>query len=258
MSAIASHLQAVNRAIADACKLAGRTDRPALLAVSKTQPASALREAYAAGQVRFGENYVQEAINKQAELGDLAIEWHFIGPIQSNKTQLIAQHFDWVHSVDRLKIAQRLSSARSATPLPLNVCIQVNVSLEASKSGVSSSETLALAETVASLPGLRLRGLMAIPAPTDDIREQRAQFHAVRTLFDQLQATHPALDTLSIGMSQDYPAAIAEGATIVRIGTAIFGARSPHAISTPPSVPAQSMSASESSHLNLAEEQNPT
>jgi pyridoxal phosphate enzyme (YggS family) len=193
-----------------------------LLAVSKTKPASDLREAFSAGLRDFGENYLQEALGKQTELSDLPLIWHFIGPIQSNKTRAIAENFAWVHSVDRLKIAQRLSEQRPADLPPLNVCIQVNVSGEASKSGCAPEDLPALAQAIIALPNLRLRGLMAIPEPTDDSDEQNAAFAAVRTLQDQLNLP---LDTLSMGMSHDLEAAITQGATWVRIGTALFGAR---------------------------------
>ena len=196
-----------------------------LIAVSKAQPASAIREAYAAGQTIFGENYLQEALDKQAQLTDLDIEWHFIGPIQSNKTQPISQHFAWVHSVDRLKIAQRLNDARPEGLPPLQICIQVNVSNEDSKSGVLPEDLTALASEIQKLPRLILRGLMAIPAPSKDQRQQAAQFKLVRECYDALLAKGFTLDTLSIGMSDDYPAAIAQGATFVRIGSALFGAR---------------------------------
>ena len=196
-----------------------------LLAVSKAQPAEKLRDAYAAGQTKFGENYLQEALNKQAELKDLNIEWHFIGPIQSNKTQPIAQHFSWVHGVDRLKIAQRLSDARPADIAPLQICLQVNISDEASKSGVAPNELLALVKAVSVLPRIILRGLMTIPEPTDDEALQRQQFKQMRDLLNDLNKQSFALDTLSMGMSSDYNIAIEEGATIVRIGSAIFGAR---------------------------------
>ncbi len=196
-----------------------------LCAVSKTQPAAVLREAYAAGQRDFGENYLQEALQKQAELQDCAIAWHFIGPIQSNKTQPIAQHFDWVHSVDRLKIAQRLSDARPDSLPALNICLQVNISHEQSKSGASEAELLTLALQISQLPRLHLRGLMAIPAPCSEFAAQRDQFRQVRALFDQLNGQGLALDTLSMGMSGDFAAAIAEGATLIRVGTALFGAR---------------------------------
>jgi len=196
-----------------------------LLAVSKAQNATAIREAVLAGQTAFGENYLQEAIDKQNALEDLILEWHFIGPIQSNKTQLIAQHFAWVHSVDRLKIAQRLNDARGAILLPLQVCIQLNVSKEASKGGVLAHELAPLAHAITNMPHLKLRGLMAIPAPTHDKNQQLAQFKQVRECYDDLIAQGFALDTLSMGMSDDYAAAIAQGATIVRIGSKVFGAR---------------------------------
>lgn len=197
-----------------------------LLAVSKAQTSDLLREAYAAGQTCFGENYLQEAINKQAELKDLEIEWHFIGPIQSNKTQSIAQHFEWVHGVDRLKIAQRLNDAR-ARQSPLKICLQVNISGEESKSGVNPEELISLAQEVTKLPHIKLRGLMAIPEPTEDPTIQRTQFIKMRTLLEQLNQLGHQLDTLSMGMSNDYMVAIEEGATIVRLGSAIFGARPP-------------------------------
>ena len=190
--------------------------------MSKTKPSSALREAYAAGLRDFGENYLQEALEKQAQLSDLPLSWHFIGPIQSNKTRPIAEHFDWVHSVDRLKIAQRLSEQRPAGLPALNICIQVNVSGEASKSGCSAADLPALAAAIAALPNLRLRGLMAIPEPTEDRAAQDAAFATVRHLQEDLNLP---LDTLSMGMSHDLEAAIAQGATWVRIGTALFGAR---------------------------------
>jgi pyridoxal phosphate enzyme (YggS family) len=226
MTFISERLQAVQASIHDAAINVGRRqDDVQLLAVSKAHPANALREAYHAGQHRFGENYLQEALAKQAELSDLAIEWHFIGPIQSNKTQAIAQHFDWVHSVDRLKIAERLNAARTENLAPLQICLQVNVSQEESKSGLFSEDISELAIAVQSLPRLKLRGLMAIPAPSQDISEQREQFSQVRHLYEKLQSQGLVMDTLSIGMSEDFPAAIAEGATIVRIGSAIFGSR---------------------------------
>jgi pyridoxal phosphate enzyme (YggS family) len=193
-----------------------------LLAVSKTKPAAALREAFAAGLRDFGENYLQEALSKQLELADLPLCWHFIGPIQSNKTRAIAEHFAWVHSVDRLKIAQRLSEQRPAELPPLNICIQVNVSGEASKSGCTPADLPALVAAISALPRLKLRGLMAIPEPTADSAEQNAAFATVRILQDSLNLP---LDTLSMGMSHDLEAAIAQGATWVRIGTALFGAR---------------------------------
>ena len=199
-----------------------------LLAVSKAQSALAIREAVSAGQMAFGENYVQEAIEKQKELADLALEWHFIGPIQSNKTHLIAQHFSWVHSIDRLKIAQRLNDARDTNLAPLQLCIQINVSNEATKGGVFISEVAVLAKAITALPQLKLRGLMAIPAPTHDKKQQLAQFKLVRECYDDLNAKGFRLDTLSMGMSDDYIAAITQGATIVRIGSKLFGARQYH------------------------------
>ncbi len=226
MNTIGKRWQAIRTGIDAAVLDAGRSpDSVSLLAVSKAHPASAIRELHALGQRRFGENYLQEALAKQEELQSLDIEWHFIGPIQSNKTQPIAQHFDWVHSVDRAKIADRLNIARGGTLQPLQVCIQVNVSGEESKSGTSAADATALADHIRQLPNLRLRGLMSIPAPSDDPTEQQAQFHAVRKIYDHLLSEGHALDTLSMGMSEDFPAAIREGATIVRVGSAIFGAR---------------------------------
>jgi len=223
-------LRAVQARIAAAAREAGRD--PAglrLLAVSKTFDAAAVRAMAGCGQQAFGENYLQEALDKRAALADLPLEWHFIGPIQSNKTRPIAEHFAWVHSVDRLKIAERLSAQRPPGLPPLAVCIEVNVSGEASKGGVAPAELPALAEAVAKLSGLRLRGLMAIPAPEADPAAQRAAFRRVRELFDALVARGHALDTLSMGMSGDLEAAILEGATIVRVGTALFGSRTQHA-----------------------------
>jgi len=205
--------------------IVNQTGEVTLLAVSKAQTAEKLREAYEAGQTKFGENYLQEALNKQAELADLNIEWHFIGPIQSNKTQLIAQHFTWVHGVDRLKIAQRLSDARPADLPPLQICLQVNISGETSKSGVTPNELLDLVRTVCALPKLTLRGLMTIPEPTDDEALQHQQFKQMRDLLNDLNKQGFALNTLSMGMSSDYKVAIEEGATIIRVGSAIFGAR---------------------------------
>ncbi|MBN8443399.1 MAG: YggS family pyridoxal phosphate-dependent enzyme [Thauera sp.] len=226
MTLIAANLQAVRARIEQAAIAAGRDPATVgLLAVSKTWPADALRAAAAAGQRAFGENYVQEGADKVAELAALDLEWHFIGPLQSNKTRPVAGAFDWVHSIDRLKIADRLSAQRDAHLPPLNVCIQVNVSGEDSKSGVAPDELPALAQAVAALPRLRLRGLMCIPEPTDDVALLRSRFATLRTLKDALVADGLALDTLSMGMSHDIEAAIAEGATIVRVGTAIFGAR---------------------------------
>ena len=229
MTTIASNLQAVRDAIASA---AVGADRHAgdinLLAVSKTFAPDALREAYQAGQTCFAESYVQEALDKIAALQDLPIEWHYIGPIQSNKTRAIAENFAWVHSVDRLKIAKRLSEQRPAHLPPLQVCLQVNISQEASKSGAVPDEVDALAHAIAKLPNLKLRGLMAVPAPSDEIAAQRLPFEKLRELRDQLNRQGLQLDTLSMGMSHDFAAAIAEGATIVRIGTAIFGDRAYH------------------------------
>jgi pyridoxal phosphate enzyme (YggS family) len=226
MTAILSNLQATREAIAHAAKSAHRNvTEVRLLAVSKTFPAEAVREAYRGGQTAFGENYLQEALEKIGVLRDLPLEWHFIGPIQSNKTRAIAESFAWVHSVDRLKIAERLSAQRPPHLPPLNICLQVNVSGEKSKSGVAPEEVGHLAQEVARLPHIKLRGLMTIPAPVTNEMEQRAPFAQMRALRDKLNSQGMALDTLSMGMSHDYPAAILEGATIVRIGTAIFGSR---------------------------------
>ena len=226
MSTIAHCLAAVRGRIHAAERACGRPQGSvALLAVSKAQPAAALREAAAAGQRAFGENYLQEALAKQAELTDLALEWHFIGPIQANKAKSIAEHFDWVHSVDRLRVAKRLSDLRPPGQPPLQICLQVNVSGEASKSGVAPAELPALAEAVAGLPRLCLRGLMAIPAPEHDPGRQRAAFAELRRLSDELRGRGHALDTLSMGMSADLEAAVTEGSTLVRIGTAVFGER---------------------------------
>ena len=224
-NSISFHLQEIQSAIKSVKQLAHTDQTVQLLAVSKAQAAAAIREAYAAGQRQFGENYLQEALDKQAQLSDLAILWHFIGPIQSNKTQLIAQHFDWVHSVDRLKIAQRLNDARANNRAPLQVCVQINISNEASKSGVLVADLEATVAAITKLPHLQLRGLMAIPAPSQDLSVQRQQFKQVRQCYDNLLALGYQLDTLSIGMSDDYAAAIEQGATIVRIGSALFGAR---------------------------------
>ena len=223
MSTIADNIAQVEARIR-AAALAVQRDVTSvhLLAVSKTKPAAALRDAYAAGLRDFGENYLQEARAKQVELADLPLCWHFIGPIQSNKTRDIAEHFAWVHSVDRLKIAQRLSEQRPDGLPPLNICIQVNVSGEASKSGCAPADLPALAHAISALPRLKLRGLMAIPEPTDERAEQDAAFAKVRELQEGLNM---GLDTLSIGMSHDLESAIAQGATWVRIGTALFGAR---------------------------------
>lgn len=223
MSTIAENIAKVGVRIREAAQASQRDCAAVgLLAVSKTKPAAAIREAFAAGVQDFGENYLQEALEKQADLSDLALTWHFIGPIQSNKTKPIAEHFAWVHSVDRLKIAQRLSDQRPVHLPALNICLQVNVSGEASKSGCNPDELPELAQAVTQLPNLRLRGLMTIPEPTDDPSEQRAAFARLRELQQSLSLD---LDTLSMGMSHDLEAAIAEGATWVRIGTALFGAR---------------------------------
>jgi PLP dependent protein len=264
MTTIGARLQAVRSRIDAAAMAAGRWPADIrLIAVSKTFPPAAIAEAHAAGQVAFGENYLQEAVGKIAALSGLGLEWHvangqedggqregdvrpsagvaspegpllrplewhFIGPIQSNKTRQIAELFHWVHSVDRLKIAERLSSSRPANLPPLQICIQVNVSGEESKSGVRPDEVLLLAKAVSLLTGIRLRGLMAIPEPTPDIGLQRSRFGLLRQLRDEIVSRGVALDTLSMGMSDDLEAAIAEGATLVRVGRAIFGERLPH------------------------------
>lgn len=226
MTAILSNLQATREAVAKATIEAHRTVSDVhLLAVSKTFPAESVREAYQGGQRAFGENYLQEALDKMVLLHDLPLEWHFIGPIQSNKTRPIAEHFSWVHGVDRLKVAQRLSEQRPADMPPLNICLQVNVSGEESKSGLAMNEAAQLAQEISRLPHLKLRGLMSIPAPASGETEQRVVFAKMRVLLGQLNEQGLSLDTLSMGMSHDFPAAIKEGATIVRIGTAIFGAR---------------------------------
>lgn len=227
MTSIAANLQAVRARVSAACVTAGRAaDSVQLLAVSKTWPAAGIREAVAAGQRAFGENYVLEAVDKAVELKDLGLEWHFIGPLQGNKTRLVAENFDWVHSVDRLKIAERLAAQRPPAFPPLQLCLQVNVSAEVSKSGCALPQAVDLAAAIGRLPGLRLRGLMAIPEPTADVPRQRSQFALLRRKLEQINAeTGLALDTLSMGMSDDLEAAIMEGATMVRIGTAIFGER---------------------------------
>ncbi len=230
MSSIAANLQQVRQRITRSCHDAGRPAQSVtLLAVSKTFGATPIREAFAAGQRDFGENYVQEALAKMDALAELRAElrWHFIGPLQSNKTRGVAERFDWVHSVDRLKIAQRLAEQRPAALPPLQLCLQVNISGEASKSGLGPDEVFAVAQAVAALPAerVRLRGLMAIPEPAGDVEAQRRPHRALRELLDALNARGLALDTLSMGMSADLEAAVTEGATIVRIGTAIFGAR---------------------------------
>lgn len=227
MTPIPANLQAVHARIAAACKAVGRAPQEThLLAVSKTWPAADVRTAARCGQRAFGENYVQEGVAKMEALADLDLEWHFIGPLQSNKTRQVAEHFAWVHTIDRLKIAERLSAQRPEHLPPLQVCVQVNVSGEASKSGVAPEEAAALAHAVAGLPRLQLRGLMAIPEPTEDEARLAAQFGVLRTLFEALKADGLPLDTLSMGMSHDLESAVAAGATMVRVGTAIFGARS--------------------------------
>ena len=230
MSSIDRNLQEVKRRIAGASLAAGRdANNITLLAVSKTQPAEAVRAAFGAGQRDFGENYVQEALAKIAALADLRsqLRWHLIGPLQSNKTREVAAQFDWVHSVDRLKIAERLAAQRPSYCGPLQLCLQVNVSGEASKHGVAPAELGALARAVAALPPerVRLRGLMSIPEPVDDVEAQRRPHRALHALLRALNAQGLALDTLSMGMSADLEAAVAEGATVVRVGTALFGPR---------------------------------
>lgn len=226
MTDITQALDNVRKRIDDAAMACGRNGAGiGLIAVSKTRPASDLQRAFHHGQRCFGESYVQEALVKINTLKDCAIEWHFLGPIQSNKTRLIARHFDWVHSIDRLKIARRLSEQRPAALPPLNICLQFNVSGEASKSGVMQAELLSTAITIARLPNIQLRGLMAIPARSHDRAEQLKAFIAVADAYQALQAEGLALDTLSMGMSGDLEAAISAGATLVRVGSAIFGER---------------------------------
>ena len=221
---LAERLQEVEQRLHAAERAAGRVSGCVrLLAVSKTKSVEVMILGYRTGQRHFGESYLQEALVKQRQLAHYNITWHFIGPIQSNKTRLIAEHFSWVHSVDRLKIARRLDEQRSPDRPPLNVCLQVNVSGEKSKAGVALDELPELAAAVSELPRLRLRGVMAIPAPGTSFEEQRAPFRALRTAMERLP--HKTLDTLSMGMSDDLEAAVAEGATIVRIGTALFGSR---------------------------------
>ena len=232
MTTLEQRLAGVRQRIQQACQAAGRDPASVgLLAVSKLQPAQAVRQAQQAGQQAFGENYVQEALDKMAALADLrgATEWHLIGPLQSNKTRVVAEAFDWVHSVDRLKIAQRLSDQRPAQLPPLNVCLQVNISGEASKSGLLPQEVAQVAAAVAALPRLRLRGLMSIPGPAQGLQAQQAPHRALRLMQQELNQRGLALDTLSMGMSDDLEAAVAEGSTMVRVGTAIFGARPTHA-----------------------------
>lgn len=232
MSLIRQNLQAITATIVSAAQESGREPASVqLLAVSKTFGPEAVLEAVAAGQRAFGENYLQEGLDKiraVQEAGAPALDWHFIGPIQSNKTRPIAEHFAWVHTVEREKIAQRLSEQRPAGLPPLQICLQVNISGEASKSGIAPEEVAALAHKVATLPNLTLRGLMAIPEPAVEFAQQRQAFARLRTVYQQLRADGLALDTLSMGMSADMRAAIFEGATIVRVGSAIFGARNYH------------------------------
>ena len=228
MAMIADNLAALRQRIAAACLAAGRPVQSiTLLAVSKTMGAQAVREAHGCGQTQFGENYVQEAVEKITALAELRgqLQWHMIGPLQANKTRLIAETFDWVHSVDRLRVAQRLSEQRPPAMGPLQICLQVNVSGEASKAGVAPAELVELATAVSRLPGLRLRGLMSIPQPSSDAAVQHASHRALREMMVSLQSRSLALDTLSMGMTADLEAAIAEGSTMVRVGTAIFGAR---------------------------------
>ncbi len=228
MTTIASALQAVKERIAACAKAAHRAPQEIrLVAVSKFFPARKIEEAYRAGQNSFGESYAQEGLEKILALKNLSLEWHFVGPIQSNKTRVIAEHFSWVHSLERGKIAERLSQARPASLPLLQVCIQVNISGETSKSGIAPDELLPLAKYVRTLPRMQLRGLMAIPQPTSDFELQRSRFRQLRELKDALAAEGILLDTLSMGMTQDLEAAILEGATIVRVGTAIFGDRRP-------------------------------
>ena len=226
-TSVSDNLVQVRKRIALASQAVGRSPEAVkLLAVSKTMPAQAVREAYAAGQLAFGENYIQEGVDKIASLADLPLEWHCIGPIQSNKTKLVAENFAWVHSIDRLKIAERLSAQRPSHLSPLQVCLQVNVDGGSNKSGVAPEELLALAQAVAKLPHLQLRGIMTIPEPAEPEVEARAVHHQAKTVFDNLNHAGLKLDTLSMGMTSDLEAAVAEGSTCVRVGTAIFGARS--------------------------------
>jgi PLP dependent protein len=226
MTTIADNLQSVRERIAAACAAAQRpVNEVTLLAVSKTFGPDAVREAHACGQMAFGENYIQEAVEKIELLRELPLEWHCIGPIQSNKTRLVAAHFAWAHTVDRFKIAQRLSEQRPESVPPLQVCLQVNIDGGTTKSGVAPQEVLALAREIAALPRLRLRGLMTIPEPAADFAAQKAIHLRTRALFDELRGEGLAIDTLSTGMTADLEAAIAAGSTMVRIGTAIFGGR---------------------------------
>ena len=224
-ASLASRLTELQQRITNAARAAGREPtRIRLLAVSKTQPADVVRAAYDAGLRAFGENYVQEALTKQAQL-PADIEWHCIGPLQSNKSKPVAEHFAWCQSVDSQKLAERLARQRPAGMAPLNVCIQLKIGDEDSKSGIAPSEAPALADAIAALPALRLRGVMTIPPPSEDLAQQRRWFAEARGCYEQLQRRHPGLDTLSMGMSADLEAAIAEGSTLIRVGTALFGAR---------------------------------
>lgn len=236
-NAIHQNIESVRKLIHAACEEGARApDAVTLLAVSKTFPAEAVRVAFAGGLRRFGENYVQEGVDKIAQLADLrdAIEWHMIGPLQSNKTKIVAEQFDWVHTVDRLKIAQRLSDQRPDSLAPLQICLQVNVSGESSKSGLSPDEVDAVAHSVSHLPRLRLRGLMAIPSPTDNPAEQRLAHRQLAACLDRLRHAGLPLDVLSMGMSADMHSAILEGATMVRVGSALFGRRAAHPAETAP------------------------
>jgi pyridoxal phosphate enzyme (YggS family) len=234
MTMIADNLHRVQTRIVDACLKAGRApDSVTLLAVSKTFGPSALEQAYAAGQTAFGENYIQEAVDKMTVLAHLPLQWHCIGPIQSNKTRQVAEHFDWVHTIDRLKIAQRLSAQRPPQMQPLQVCIQVNLDGAATKSGVTVDDALPLARAVTALPRLCLRGIMCIPEPAPNFEAACAVFTRARALFYQINEAGLPLDTLSMGMSDDLEAAIASGSTLVRVGSALFGARAPATISSP-------------------------
>lgn len=225
-TSVSANLAQVRKRIELACQSVGRaSDTVKLLAVSKTMPAQVVREAYAAGQLAFGENYIQEGVDKITALAELPLEWHCIGPIQSNKTKLVAENFAWVHSIDRLKIAERLSAQRPAHLPPLQVCLQVNVDGGSNKSGVAPEDLLALAQAVAKLPHLQLRGIMTIPEPAETEAEARAVHQQAKRLFDHLKTSGLTLDTLSMGMTADLEAAVAEGSTCVRVGTAIFGAR---------------------------------
>ncbi|WP_210398280.1 YggS family pyridoxal phosphate-dependent enzyme [Motiliproteus sediminis] len=228
MASIVENIQRTLTRIREAEDHAGRAPGSVkLLAVSKTRSPDEVREAHSAGLRAFGENYLQDAMTKVEALADLTLEWHFIGPLQSNKTRAVASHFDWVHSVDRLKIAQRLSDQRAPERAPLNLCIQVNISAEGSKSGVAADEVYALAQQILPLPNVALRGLMAIPAADLSEAEQHQAFARMQRLLEQIQPLSPGIDTLSMGMSDDLEAAVAEGATMVRIGTALFGPRRP-------------------------------